>query len=198
LTLVARTLALPPGSDAGSCDAVLIGTVPSTDADTKRVVGRVGRPHGLRGEVTVQIRTDFPEQRFVAGAQLDVGRGRTLTVEAVRPHSGALLVRFAGVADRDGAAQLRGLVLTIEVTGLPSLDDPDEFYDHQLEGLVAVGPDGAALGTVREVVHAPASDLLVLETDHGEVLVPFVRAIVPEVDLAGGRVVLDPPAGLLD
>lgn len=166
--------------------------------DTHRVVGRIGRPHGLRGEVVVQVRTDFPEQRFTAGAQLRTDTGRTLTVQTVRPHGAALLVRFAGVVDRDAAAELRGLLLTVEATELPELDDPDEFYDHQLEGLVAVGPDGAALGTVREVVHAPASDLLVLETDHGEALVPFVRAIVLEVDLAGGAVVLDPPAGLLD
>jgi 16S rRNA processing protein RimM len=109
-----------------------------------------------------------------------------------------LLVRFAGVVDRDAAAELRGLLLTVDATALPDLDDPDEFYDHQLEGLAAVGSDGVLLGTVREVVHAPVSDLLVLETDCGEALVPFVRAIVLEVDLAGGRVVLDPPAGLLD
>ncbi len=167
-------------------------------SDTQRVVGRVGRPHGLGGEVTVQVRTDFPEQRFAPGAALDGGAGRSLTVETVRPHRGALLVRFAGVGDRAAAAELCGLVLTVEATELPDLNDPDEFYDHQLEGLVAVGPDGAPLGTVREVVHAPAGDLLVLATDRGEALVPFVRAIVPEVDLAGGRVVLDPPAGLLD
>jgi 16S rRNA processing protein RimM len=178
------------GGDVTSSDA--------TGSDTTRVVGQIGRPHGLHGEVTVRVRTDSPEQRFTAGAQLGAGAGRILTVDAARPHSGALLVRFAGVADRDAAAQLRGLLLTIETTELPDLDDPDEFYDHQLEGLAAVGPDGVVLGTVREVVHSPASDLLVLETDHGEALVPFVRAIVPEVDLAGGRVVLDPPAGLLD
>lgn len=181
---------MQPSRDTRSGDA--------EGADTKRVVGRIGRPHGLRGEVMVQVRTDSPGQRFTVGTQFGVGAGRTLTVDAARPHSGALLVRFAGVADRDAAAQLRGLVLTIETTELPVLDDPDEFYDHQLEGLTAVGPDGAALGTVREVVHAPASDLLVLETDHGEALVPFVRAIVSEVDLAGRRVILDPPAGLLD
>jgi 16S rRNA processing protein RimM len=148
--------------------------------------------------VAVQVRTDFPEQRFTVGAHLRGDTGRTLTVETVRPHGGALLVRFAGVVDRDAAAELCGLLLTVDATALPDLDDPDEFYDHQLEGLAAVGSDGAALGTVREVVHAPASDLLVLETDRGEALVPFVRAIVLEVDLAGGRVVLDPPAGLLD
>lgn len=166
--------------------------------DTHRVIGRVGRPHGLRGEVVVQVRTDFPEQRFTAGARLRGDTGRALTVEAARPHGAGLLVRFAGVADRDAAAKLRGLVLTVELTELPSLNDPDEFYDHQLEGLIAVGPDGAALGTVREVVHAPASELLMVDTGHGVALVPFVRAIVLEVDLAGGAVVLDPPAGLLD
>jgi 16S rRNA processing protein RimM len=148
--------------------------------------------------VTVQVRTDSPEERFVVGAQLGTGAGYTLTVETVRPHAGNLLVRFAGVTDRAAAAELRGALLTVEAFELPDLDDPDEFYDHQLEGLAAIGPDGAQLGTVREVVHGPASDLLVLETDRGEMLVPFVRAIVPEVDLSGGRVVLDPPAGLLD
>jgi 16S rRNA processing protein RimM len=170
----------------------------STGADTRRVVGRIGRPHGLSGEVTVQVSTDFPEQRFAVGAQLRSDTGRTLTVETVRPHRGVLLVRFAGITDREGAADLRGGTLSVDATDLPDLTDPDEFYDHQLEGLAAVGPDGVALGRVREVVHAPASDLLVLDTANGEVLVPFVRAIVPEVDLAGGRVVLDPPAGLLD
>jgi 16S rRNA processing protein RimM len=146
----------------------------------------------------VQVRTDFPEQRFAVGAQLLDDTGRALTVEVVRPHRGVLLVRFAGITDREAAAELRGHTLIVDVAELPDLTEPDEFYDHQLEGLTAVGPDGAALGTVREVVHAPASDLLVVDTARGEVLVPFVRAIVPEVDLPGGRVVLDPPAGLLD
>jgi 16S rRNA processing protein RimM len=168
------------------------------DTDPQRVVGRIGRPHGVRGEVTVQVRTDSPEQRFAVGAQLGAGAGRTLTVDTVRPHAGNLLVGFAGITDRTVAAELCGVLLTVDTVELPELDDPDEFYDHQLEGLAAVGPDGAELGTVREVVHAPASDLLVVETDRGEALVPFVRAIVPEVDLSGGRVVLDPPAGLLD
>jgi 16S rRNA processing protein RimM len=182
-----------PDSDAGGDNRA---------PGTQRVIGRIGRPHGLRGEVTVQVRTDFPEQRFTAGAQLHGDMhgdtGRVLTVETVRPHGEALLVRFAGVADRDAAAELCGRLLTVDATTLPDLDDPDEFYDHQLEGLAVVRSDGAALGTVREVVHAPASDLLVLETERGEALVPFVRAIVLEVDLAGGRVVLDPPDGLLD
>jgi 16S rRNA processing protein RimM len=170
----------------------------TSGADARRVVGQIGRPHGLRGEVTVQVHTDFPEQRFAVGAQLHDDAGRMLTVETVRSHRGVLLVRFAGIIDREAAAELRGRTLSVNAAELPDLTDPDEFYDHQLEGLAAVGPDGATLGRVREVVHAPASDLLVLDTARGEVLVPFVQAIVPEVDLAAGRVVLNPPAGLLD
>ncbi|HKS50778.1 MAG TPA: ribosome maturation factor RimM [Pseudonocardiaceae bacterium] len=170
----------------------------TSGADARRVVGQVGRPHGLRGEVTVQVHTDFPEQRFAVGAQLHGDTGRMFTVETVRSHRGVLLVRFAGITDREAAAELRGRTLSVDAAELPDLTDPDEFYDHQLEGLAAVGPDGVTLGRVREVVHAPASDLLVLDTAHGEVLVPFVQAIVPEVDLAAGRVVLNPPAGLLD
>jgi 16S rRNA processing protein RimM len=170
----------------------------TSGADARRVVGQIGRPHGLRGEVTVQVHTDFPEQRFAVGAQLHGDTGRIFTVETVRSHRGVLLVRFAGITDREAAAELRGRTLSVDAAELPDLTDPDEFYDHQLEGLAAVGPDGATLGRVREVVHAPASDLLVLDTAHGEVLVPFVQAIVPEVDLAAGRVVLNPPAGLLD
>ena len=170
----------------------------TSGADARRVVGQIGRPHGLRGEVTVQVHTDFPEQRFAVGAQLHGDTGRMFTVETVRSHRGVLLVRFAGITDREAAAELRGRTLSVDAAELPDLTDPDEFYDHQLEGLAAVGPDGATLGRVREVVHAPASDLLVLDTAHGEVLVPFVQAIVPEVDLAAGRVVLNPPAGLLD
>ncbi len=181
---------MQPSSDSPGLD--------TTGPGTQLVVGRIGRPHGLRGEVAVQVCTDFPEQRFAVGAALRGSTGRTFTVETVRPHRGALLVRFAGIADRDVAAELCGRILHVDAAELPDLDDPDEFYDHQLEGLAAVGLDGAALGTVREVLHAPASDLLVLDTDRGEVLVPFVRAIVPEVDLVAGRVRLDPPAGLLD
>src|SRR5262245_4844932 len=113
----------------------------------------------------VQVHTDFPGQRFAPGVLLHGDTGSPLRVETVRPHKGALLVKFAGIADREAAAELGGRILSVNAIDLPALDDPDEFYDHQLEGLAAVGPDGAELGTVREVVHAPASDLLVLDTD---------------------------------
>lgn len=168
------------------------------DDTIHRAVGRAGRPHGLRGELTVAVRTDAPDERFAVGAQLVAGDGRVLTVASVRSHSGRLLVRFEGVEDRSAAAALRGSLLTVDVRTVAPSEDPDEFHDHDLEGLLAVDPTGQELGTVREVLHGPGTDLLVVDGASGEVLVPFVREIVPEVDVAGGRLVVAPPEGLFD
>jgi 16S rRNA processing protein RimM len=165
------------------------------------VVGRVARAHGIRGEVLVEVRTDSPEDRFVAGGVLatDPADAGPLTVDSVRPHSGRLRVAFAGVADRSAAEALRGVRLVVDSDDLPPPEDPEEFHDHQLTGLAAVGPDGAALGEVVDVVHSPGTDLLVVDRGgDGELLVPFVRDIVPTVDLAAGRLVVDPPPGLLE
>jgi 16S rRNA processing protein RimM len=171
------------------------------------IVGRIVRPHGLRGEVIVAVRTDEPERRFVVGARLVTGddpdAGRTgpaeLVIEVVREHLGRLIVTFTGVHDRNAAEDLRGVLLWVDGAVLTPPDDPDEFHDHQLVGLTAVTPDGVPLGEVARIDHAPAADLLVLRrATGGTALVPFVKAIVPEVDLAGGRVVVDPPEGLLD
>jgi 16S rRNA processing protein RimM len=170
---------------------------------TDVVVGRVAKAHGIGGELAVDIRTDEPQLRFAAEAvvraKLRDGSHRPLTVVAARPHSDRLLVRFAEVLTRDVAESLRGALLLVDSAELPPSQDPDEFYDHELEGLAAELSDGTRVGTVREVVHGPGADLLVLDLPDGrEVLVPFVRAIVPEVDRAARRVVLDPPEGLLD
>lgn len=166
------------------------------------VVGRVAKAHGIRGELAVDVRTDSPDERFTDGAVL-TGKSRSgdttqLTVAAARWHSGRLLLRFEEVPDRTAAEQQRGVLLLAEARELPPIDDPDEFYDHELEGLRAELADGTVAGTVREVLHSPGGELLSLDRDGGEVLVPFVRQIVPEVDVAGGRVVIDPPEGLLD
>jgi len=161
-------------------------------------VGRVGRAHGVRGEVSVAVRTDAPDERFAVGAKLVTGAGQVLTVASVRPHAGRLLVRFEGVEDRTAAEALRGTLLTVDVRTMAPSEDPDEFHDHELEGLLAVEPTGQELGTVREVLHGPGSDLLVVDAAAGEVLVPFVREIVPEVDVAGRRLVIAPPEGLFD
>lgn len=167
------------------------------------VVGRVGRPHGVRGELTVQLHTDEPEQRFRPDGGLDAelpgGARQVLTVRTARWHSGRFLVHFDGVADRHDAEALRGTVLTVDSAELGELADPDEFYDHQLVGVRAELADGTAVGTVTEVVHGPGGELLVVAREgRPDALVPFVRAIVPTVDLPSGRLVLSPPDGLLD
>lgn len=165
------------------------------------VIGRIGRAHGVGGEVTVELRTDDPDARFAPDAVLrtDPPERGPLTVLAARPRPGGLVVAFAGVADRAAAEALRGTLLVVAAESLPELDDPDEFYDHQLVGLAAELTDGTALGTVGEVLHPPGGDLLSIRDSAGtERLVPFIRAFVPAVDLAAGRLVVDPPPGLLD
>ncbi|WP_367136379.1 ribosome maturation factor RimM [Saccharothrix sp. HUAS TT1] len=167
------------------------------------VVGRVAKAHGISGELAVDVRTDSPETRFAKGsvlaAKLRDGTSRNLTVAAARNHSGRLLVRFEEVLTRDVAETLRGTLLLGSTEDLPPTGDPDEFYDHELEGLTAELADGTRVGTVLEVVHGLGGELLVVKRENGDqALVPFVREIVPTVDIAGKRVVLDPPEGLLD
>lgn len=169
------------------------------------VVGVVVRPHGVRGEVLVDLRTDEPGERFAPGSVLvtdpaDVG---PLTIESVRPHTTGgrlrLIVGFEDVLDRDAADGLRGVALQVDTSDLGGDREADEYHDQELVGLVAVDESGERLGDVVRVEHAPASDLLVLRRPDGrECLVPFVHAIVPEVDLPAGRVVLTPPGGLLE
>lgn len=163
------------------------------------MVGRIGRAHGIRGEVSVQTLTDEPERRFAPGSSVVVRpQGRTLTVTASRPHQGRLLVAFAEVDDRTAAESLRGAQLVSDVDVEDRPDDPEEFYDHQLVGL-AVEVAGTARGTVVDVLHLPSQDVLaVRRADGAEVLVPFVTALVPEVDLDGGRVEVADVPGLLD
>lgn len=169
------------------------------------VVGRVGKPHGLRGEVTVELRTDEPERRFADGAVLraEPPRGSaaayaSLTVARTRWHQGRLLVTFAELDDRTAAEGARGIVLHVEVDPAERPDDPEEFYDHQLVGLRAVDLDGRDLGEVTALVHGGAQDLLTVRTpDRRDTLVPFVKELVPEVDLAGGRVVVADRPGLV-
>ena len=165
------------------------------------VVGRIGKPHGVRGELTVDVRTDDPNARFATGSSLrtDPAERGPLTVAAAHPRSGGLVLAFEGVGSREAAEALRGTVLLVDSAELPEIEDADEWYDHQLVGLAAVDQAGGALGEVADVVHAPASDLLVVrDADGREHLVPFVRELVPAVDVPGGRVVIDPPEGLFD
>ncbi|OAA22048.1 16S rRNA processing protein RimM [Frankia sp. EI5c] len=203
------------------------------------IVGRIGRPHGIRGDVTIDVRTDLPERRFAPGAVLgrqrpggpagsaaaavptagsdpgartgpagsaDLSAASVLRVASSRWHSGRLLVRFDGVADRGAAEALRGTLLTIDSdeSGPPVGDDDEDetddlWWDRDLVGLRAQTSAGAALGEVVDVIHSPAGEILAISrSGGGEYLIPFVREIVPTVDPAAGRIVVDPPPGLLD
>jgi 16S rRNA processing protein RimM len=201
------------------------------------IVGHIGKPHGIRGELLVTVRTDEPEARFVAGSVYTtqvprdrrVGTGparggaigtptspavnvgaaagpgvlfrvpETLTLESLRWHQGRVIAVFEGINDRNVAEQLRGVLLCLDSEQIAPPDDPDEFNDHQLVGLRVESVDGETLGEVVRIDHAPASDLIVMRRPDGpDALIPFVRQIVPEVDIAGGRVVIDPPGGLFD
>ena len=169
------------------------------------VVGRIGKAHGLRGDVTINVRTDEPDRRFAPGSVLDVETPagsastlRTVTVASSRWHSSVLLVRFEEIPDRTAAEAARGLVLHASIGPDESPEDPDEYYDHQLIGLAAYDVSGAALGEVTALVHGGAQDLLTVRTPDGrDALVPFVKALVPEVDLAGRRVVIADRPGLV-
>jgi 16S rRNA processing protein RimM len=203
------------------------------------VVGRITRPHGVRGEVSVEVRTDEPDRRFAVGRVLatDPVAAGPLTIESLRWHSGRLLVTFAGVTDRNLAEELRGTWLTLDSAEAGPSDDPDEFHDAELIGLAVVTTTGQPVGRVTDVRHF-GQDLLVIEPlptgpvkpqpagprgsaptgpvptgpqpagpflPRGrargapeELLVPFVAALVPEVDVAAGRLVIDPPPGLLE
>ena len=168
------------------------------------VVGRVAKAHGVTGEIVVDVRTDDPDGRFVRGNSLRgrASRGgaeRSFTIESVRAHGGRLLVRLAGVADRDSADALRGTLFLVDSDDLPPIAEPDEYYDHQLEGLRVRTVAGVEVGIVAEVLHTAGGELLSVKTEAGrEILVPFVSAIVPMVSLADGVVEIDPPVGLLD
>lgn len=191
------------------------------------VVGRITRPHGVRGEVSVEVHTDEPERRFAVGSVLatDPAEAGPLTVASARWHTGRLLVGFTGITDRDQAEDLRGIWLTLDSAQAGSSDDPDEFHDHELIGLAVVTVSGEPVGRVTDVRHF-GQDLLVIEpagratrepattgpattrpagparpgqpAQRDGLLIPFVAAIVPEVDVAAGRLVIDPPPGLLE
>jgi 16S rRNA processing protein RimM len=171
------------------------------------IVGRIGRPHGIRGEVVIGVRTDEPDLRFAVGSVVDASRSAEddlpadrapLKVATVRWHSGQLLVGFAGITDRTAAGDLTGSWLSIDSSQLPATPDPDEFRDHELIGLSVRTTAGEPVGVVTDVLHYGQDLLVVRRADGGESLVPFVQALVPEVDLGAGVVVIDPPPGLLD
>ena len=160
------------------------------------VIGRIGRAHGIRGELNVDIRTDEPDRRFARGSSVICG-DRVLTVASARHHSGRLVVAFREIADRTAAESLHGKTLETEIDPTEVPDDPEEFYDHQLVGLQARSGD-AVVGTVTGIVHGPHQDTLTIDIDGREVFIPFVTALVPEVSVTGGFVTVNEIDGLLD
>ena len=174
----------------------------STDGFLEVVVGRIGRPHGIRGQLTIDVRTDEPERRFAPGTVLRAVAPKgshspltSLTVETMKWHQQILLLSFAEIADRNAAEAARGIVLYTDIDPTETPDDPDEYYDHQLIGLAAYDEAGTHLGEVTGLVHGGAQDLLAIRTP--DRLVPFVKALVPVVDVAGGRVVVADRPGLV-
>jgi 16S rRNA processing protein RimM len=162
------------------------------------VVGRIGRAHGVRGDLFVEPFTDEPEIRFAPGKQLQTSQNKSLTVAESKWHSGRLILHFVGIDDRNTAEQLKGTELVAEVDPLELPEDPDEFYDHQLVGLTVLLA-GEDFGKVSQVIHLPAQDLLsVTRVNGSEVLIPFVKQIVPVVDIRNGQLQITPPPGLVD
>lgn len=169
-------------------------------ASTFIAVGRIVKPHGLDGDVLVEVWSDFPE-RFVPGLRLAVEDPpkelvEGLVVESVRPHQGRLRIRFEGFDDVTTAEGLRGLVLGVSQAEAPPRPEGYVFH-HEIQGCEAVDPAGVALGVVKDLVDVGGRALLVLSTESGERDVPFTHPIVVSVDLPARRIVLDPPPGLL-
>lgn len=162
-------------------------------------VARIGKPHGIRGEVTVQVLTDVPEDRFVKGAQFHVVNGpvQTLTISSARWNKSILLLGFEEIADRNAAETLRQARLEFDTEGEED-DDSDQWYEHELVEL-KVMLDGKQVGVITELRTGTAQDLLVFKTDDGEeVFLPFVEEFVPEIDLEAGTMTITPPPGLLE
>ncbi|WP_022881099.1 ribosome maturation factor RimM [Gryllotalpicola ginsengisoli] len=169
---------------------------------TQLRVGRLTKAHGLKGALKLELYTDDPERRFTPGAIFSLQvpptskwHGKNLELKELRWYNGHPVGFFVGVDDRDEAESLVKAILWVDADDDPGEDDA--WYDHQLVGLTVLR-DGAEVGRVARVDHLPAQDLLAIETPRGEVLVPFVSAIVPEVDVAAGTLTVTPPAGLFE
>jgi len=171
---------------------------------TQLRVGRLTKAHGLKGAIKVELYTDEPEKRFVPGAVFSLQvpvespwHGKSLTLTELRWYNASPVAFFVDVPDRSTAETLIKAILWVEHDASVLPDDPEAWYDHQLTGLRAVR-DGVNVGTIARVEHFPAQDLLVIKTTKGEVMVPFVKAIVPEVNVKTGIVTLTPPLGLFE
>jgi len=164
------------------------------------VVGRIGRAHGVHGEATIEIRTDLPEERFYEGAVLmtDPASAGPLTITQVRDKNGIMLLAFKEVQDRNAIEKLRDTLLLADVDLAEEDQFEDEFHVQQLIDCQVFDQSAVLLGTLSDVFNLPGQDVLAIQTDKGEVLVPFIRDFVPTVDIKNKRIVVTPPNGLFD
>ena len=177
---------------------------PPEGAKTQLRVGRLVKAHGLKGALKLELYTDDPAGRFAPGATFTLQvpessswHGKQLTVREFRWMNSHPVAFFDGVDDRDAAESLVKAILWIDADAAAQPAEDDAWYDHQLVGLDVVR-DGSVVGSIVRVDHLPAQDLLIIKRGDDEVMIPFVAAIVPEVDIAGGRVIVTPPPGLFE
>ena len=173
-------------------------------SSTKLRVGRFLKAHGLKGAIKLELYTDSPNERFVPGAVLELQVpeespwfGKTVTVSELKWFNSSPVLFLKDVADRTQAESLIKAILLVEQPLDVSPQEPDAWYDHQLAGL-KVMRDGIEIGTLLRVEHMPAQDLLVIQTEEAEVLLPFVKAFVPKVDVSAGVIEITPPGGLFE
>ncbi|CAB4687892.1 MAG: ribosome maturation factor RimM [Actinobacteria bacterium] len=157
------------------------------------LVGRIGRAHGILGEATIEVRSDEPDRRFAIGAKLQSDEHGELTITSGRVHNGILLLGFSGYTDRNQIEKLRNVLLYADVDINEEREDDDDYHVLQLIGCTAVLENGEIFGEVTDVINLPGQDLLAIKTAGGESLIPFVRQLVPIVDVAARRVVVIPP-----
>ncbi len=178
-----------------------------SDDDARRTqlrVGRLTKAHGLKGAIKLELFTDDPGRRFVPGAVFSLQvptespwHGKTLELAELRWYNSHPVGFFVGVPDRTAAESLAKAILWIDQDDAESPDEEDAWYDHQLVGLKVVR-DGVTVGQVARIEHFPAQDLIIVKTPNGEVMVPFVKAIVAAVDVQAGVVTVTPPTGLFE
>lgn len=171
---------------------------------TQLRVGRLTKAHGLKGAIKVELYTDAPEKRFVPGAVFSLQvptssawHGKTLELNELKWYNSHAVAFFKGVSDRSEAESLIKAILWIDQDLAEDSEEEDAWFDHQLVGL-RVLRDGVEVGTVAQIDHFPAQDLLTVTTASGDVLVPFVKAIVTAVDIKAGTLTVTPPLGLFE
>ncbi|CAB4584340.1 unannotated protein [freshwater metagenome] len=157
------------------------------------LVGRIGRAHGIAGEATIEVRTDEPENRFAIGARVQTDDHGDLLITSHRWHNGILLLGFENISDRNGIETLRDTLMYCEVDINAPGDDADDYHVLQLIGCTAFLQSGEKFGDVRDVINLPGQDVLAIDTANGEVLIPFVRQLVPEVDIKNKKMTVIPP-----